>query len=881
MLPLLTTVGEGLSLYLLFCALTVAAGVSLVRLVRLQLPLRQALMLAPVLTLVLWTVGLGIGVSLGVPVRTLAIVLWLLTFGLAMSSLWGLVRSISQSSASRGADSKGAPATSETLLTAGWRSAHRSWGEGWLLAVCAALPVLVLSSYFRDGLADYPGSQMPDGLAYANLGQYLWRYSFADTNDAFGPAYQWAAANAGNRYIAASMLGLFSPFASPGDAQSATGLFLAWTLFVFAASCSFFGLAQGLKPLVLTAFLVLTVDSGWIYNVIWCANYDNVLALVYFPALAGTITLLKPQSWSWRIVLGLLGAALLYCYPELAPFVLGGTLLLLLNRCWQERTYWKSWTVTAGCGLVLMLVLAAPFLPAMYSFVRGQMSSVDQIAPEARPGNGFFPGLLQTRYQLAGFWGLGGEYGGPDAGEESDAGGGVSWLAGRTILGALLSILAAVGLLRLIRQRNIGLPLVLVLSLGGAMFFVARQEYDYGAYKLILLGWWAVCFALVSGMEVLFARLRDRRARALALVLCTLTVGCTLLFNHGGAERDCPASSKYLRLSMAEFRILETVKGHVGGAKLIVLVDDWLANEWAVYFLHDQQIDLRTYRMYLAEWVNSPPQVEAAPFEQPYYILTDDTCDGSFGDGQRWQLVWTGGPYRLWDPQATRWVMVTNIFAPPAAADDETVVVMASHPGVIVLPLIVPPDQAEFRLQITADSGYRREVVLDDSFVPVFVPVHAGENRITLLADHLPQSATPISLVNFSEGQSIQLLKAETVLPVRGSDRPLPARDSGGGEGTLDVTNDEYVAGWAWDRNQPDRPIEVDIFDGDTKVATVVANQFRLDLLNAGIGDGKHAFHYPTPARLKDGKAHTIHVKTAGTNKELTASPATVTLPAP
>jgi hypothetical protein len=70
----------------------------------------------------------------------------------------------------------------------------------------------------------------------------------------------------------------------------------------------------------------------------------------------------------------------------------------------------------------------------------------------------------------------------------------------------------------------------------------------------------------------------------------------------------------------------------------------------------------------------------------------------------------------------------------------------------------------------------------------------------------------------------------------------------------------------------------VDIYDGDRKLATVVADQYRVDLHDAGIGDGQHAFNYRTPASLKDGKPHAIRVKTSGANKVLSGCPVTVSV---
>jgi hypothetical protein len=92
-------------------------------------------------------------------------------------------------------------------------------------------------------------------------------------------------------------------------------------------------------------------------------------------------------------------------------------------------------------------------------------------------------------------------------------------------------------------------------------------------------------------------------------------------------------------------------------------------------------------------------------------------------------------------------------------------------------------------------------------------------------------------------------------------------------EGFHDVTNCNGIMGWAWDKNRPDDPIQVDVYDGDTLLATVTADDFRQDLLAAGIGNGQHSFTYPVPPRLKDGKARSIKMKFAGTNIDLANTP--------
>lgn len=100
-------------------------------------------------------------------------------------------------------------------------------------------------------------------------------------------------------------------------------------------------------------------------------------------------------------------------------------------------------------------------------------------------------------------------------------------------------------------------------------------------------------------------------------------------------------------------------------------------------------------------------------------------------------------------------------------------------------------------------------------------------------------------------------------------------------QGNLDVANCQTISGWAWDRNQPNIPVNVDINIDEKRVATITANQFRQDLLNAGIGNGYHGFSYPAPASLKDGKPHGVSVMFWG-DVNLSNSPKSFTItPAP
>jgi hypothetical protein len=95
--------------------------------------------------------------------------------------------------------------------------------------------------------------------------------------------------------------------------------------------------------------------------------------------------------------------------------------------------------------------------------------------------------------------------------------------------------------------------------------------------------------------------------------------------------------------------------------------------------------------------------------------------------------------------------------------------------------------------------------------------------------------------------------------------------------GHMDIATSKNIRGWAWDKNHPDSPVTVELYDGNILLGSVVADQFRQDLVKAGIGNGKHGFIFPTPNALKDGKPHQILGRVAGTKVWLNKQPLSIT----
>jgi membrane protein involved in D-alanine export len=77
------------------------------------------------------------------------------------------------------------------------------------------------------------------------------------------------------------------------------------------------------------------------------------------------------------------------------------------------------------------------------------------------------------------------------------------------------------------------------------------------------------------------------------------------------------------------------------------------------------------------------------------------------------------------------------------------------------------------------------------------------------------------------------------------------------------------IAGWVWDKYEPNAPVSVQLWDGGHLLTTVSADRFRQDLLDAGYGNGQHAFRFETPQQIKDGQSHLIRVRVAGVKKDL------------
>src|SRR5260370_28444755 len=90
---------------------------------------------------------------------------------------------------------------------------------------------------------------------------------------------------------------------------------------------------------------------------------------------------------------------------------------------------------------------------------------------------------------------------------------------------------------------------------------------------------------------------------------------------------------------------------------------------------------------------------------------------------------------------------------------------------------------------------------------------------------------------------------------------PQAPSSPGAYEGFLDVVNCDAIIAWGWDSNRPDEAIKLDVCDGSSLIATIAAEHFRQDLLNAHKGNGKNYVFGLMSVQAKNVNPHTIPFK--------------------
>jgi hypothetical protein len=703
----LLAVARGLGLYLLVCLAATLAGRGLLRLCRLRVRHRAELALAPVLTLIGWTLALGVAAALRVPLRLVSPWVWAATFVLAGAGLLQPRRILRR----------------EALLP-------------WL--VCLAVPLVVLARPIKHGLDDCLDCMNMDGWFYMAGGHYVheWGrlpYDGPDSILQLGSYYRE------HRFITFSIIGHLARLCSTGDVFAAGGLFQAWALFTAASAVALFWIGRGHRPGMALAGTVLTVIAGWTADVVWGNWFEQELALAYMPALAAALYLWPARDARRWVVLGLLTAGLLYTYPEAAAVPLGGVGLMAACRLAHERARWRAWLLGTALSAALAALALAPALPTLIAFVNGQNISVYTQNIDAT--SWLLGGFEQWRSQPSAFWGLGGETFAKPA-----------TLAGN-LLGTLLSVLALAGLVRLVRRGEWGIAAAAGVLTAGALTWLVVLHHPYITFKALILCWWLLLYVAAAGAAWVIEALAAAPVRQ---GLAAAAVAVVLAFGFWTTQKREPlGTSRYPELHLHDYQVLKELSAVLAAEPVFVHVHDWLASQLALGMLHDQTLYLAAPR----GWFFGPGVVRhrqgLPPLFDPGFrlVLTDqeyDTCRVS-DLSLCAQKVWAGGPYTLWRLEPGRGPDAALLDVDPLVTDvhDGTAgkTFWLGHEGTALHVCTHLAGTLELAADVcfgdSATVGRRHLTVFTDvgpvgqvQVVPgpgvVRIPVHAGLNRIVL-----------------------------------------------------------------------------------------------------------------------------------------------------
>jgi hypothetical protein len=109
------------------------------------------------------------------------------------------------------------------------------------------------------------------------------------------------------------------------------------------------------------------------------------------------------------------------------------------------------------------------------------------------------------------------------------------------------------------------------------------------------------------------------------------------------------------------------------------------------------------------------------------------------------------------------------------------------------------------------------------------------------------------------EGYEVEAVRrgiAQRAGLLRASDGPR----IGGLRGHIDLVSDNCIAGWAQNIDAPEAPVCLDIYAGGRLMGQTLANTYREDLEQAGLGSGRHAFEFTPPTGI-DLAAETVEVR--------------------
>jgi len=580
-----------LFIFIILCLVSVSVGIGTLYILGFRKEDDPIFISSPLIALCIWSLVLGIGVSINIPVRILTYLAWGISLALCLITL----------------------------------KFYRYPKLFFPLITCVGIALFISFPYVVHGFSNYAGSPLADGWSYTVFGQYLWENPRC-AEGGLAPLYQYAAHLCDTRFIASSLLGFISPLAGwPGDTQAASGYFFPWAFFVYASACTFF-IWKRVPQWLSWGYVIIAVVTGWLFTIMISNNFDQALAISFLPALAGFLESFDFAKIRWGILLAIVLSSIVYIYPEMTPFIFLSVLLLLLYHVIRGRVHFISLVHWGGIFFFVFALLVSAYFSTWFKFILSQFSNIQA---SVRPGEFVASELLSNDYWWLGIWGLGGDINTVD------------WL--RKICALTFLILSIIGFLVLIKNKNWGLVAVQILLSALVAYFIQVQKYSYGAYKLITLLWWLVSYMMVLAVRWLQAKSYNRFIPVLSKGSYLLAIIIVAYLNiMQGIRFDRNLINTDIKL----YKELLLIPPIVNNSPVGISVSDPIANMWAMYYLRESITYFFSYQAYpnqphVLPFMHRSQQVDLSKIR---YLLTDAK---GFRPEEA-SMLWHNSVYSLW-----------------------------------------------------------------------------------------------------------------------------------------------------------------------------------------------------------------------------------------
>jgi hypothetical protein len=678
-----------------------------------------ALYAGPAVTFALWIIALSGSAWASIPLKNIFGPVWVATLVFAVIGI-ALRISVSRQIATMASD------TRQDRLT--------------LWAAAALLPFVVMPATLRFGLADFANSTYADPWSYIMVSDYLSAVA-RGTEGGLSSLHQYAShlmniRNASSAILAELASGLGSVKADQAMTSFCLLLLFANTSALISFARTVFGRSEAVLGMVVLA------GFGWPANIVFAGNFDQLLLLPLLPLIAALAFRAGSgiNLWGASLLIGILSAAALLAYVELAFIGLVIAMAFVIVPG-------PSLRVTIGRALLVCCIAVPVFVLASWTgldplmtMLKGQYASTT--AGAARPGEGYFLGLLALRRLPDTLWALGGEY--------SQAG----LIALPWLLGAMLSAVTLLG--AWVERRRWSVLLALAVIAAAFVHFAHGERYSYATYKIISVNFWLICFFTVAGGVWLVNQARPLLPQRVSVATIVTIVLLAVVVDRTVVQANV-IRFKYNVTQQRGYREAQIISEMVQHAPTLLAVRDDLANEWAVFYLSDMPLLIAPYRIYMAQ-AHVIPFMERAKKADPAairYIVTDRS-DAIRVPLQGARRIWDGVAYSLWEVEDSAWIVLADVInqngVEPRAlslggAKTELLVVAGQAGNATIVATIAAgprtlPGTGTFHINL-GDGADIRKIEVQPGKIDLPVALGAGRTLLSITVDDLVGGTLP------------------------------------------------------------------------------------------------------------------------------------------